>query len=215
MNEAGGRETVDLIKKEGGEAAFFKVDVSSEDDVKAMIKFAIDTYGRLDIMFNNAGIEWEIAPITDCSLTNFDKVIAVNLRGVFLGMKYAIREMLKQGGGVIINTASIAEMVGFANLPAYNASKGGVIQLTKTAALEYAEKNIRVNALCPGVIHTPMVERFTGGKEREMEQLAQKEPVKRMGKPEEIAAAALFLASDEASFVTGVAFPVDGGYTAE
>jgi len=210
----GGEETVRMIKDVGGEASFTKTDVSKSEDVKTMLDFTVKIYGRLDVLFNNAGIEGEMAPTADCSEENFDRVIAVNLRGVFLGLKYGIPLMLQQGGGVIINTSSVAGLVGFANLPAYNASKGGVIQLTRTAALEYATQNIRVNAICPGVIWTPMLERVAPTEEAQ-KQFAEIEPVKRMGKPEEIAAAALFLASDESSFVTGVAFPVDGGYIAQ
>ena len=154
-------------------------------------------------------------PIADQTEENFDKVISINLRSVFLGLKYGITQMLKQGGGVIISTASVAGLIGFPNLTPYCASKGGVVQLTKTAALEYATKNIRVNCICPGVIWTPMLERITGGSEETKKQFESFEPVGRMGTPEEIAQAALFLASDDASFITGVPFPVDGGYVAQ
>lgn len=210
----GGESTVGMIKDAGGEASFIKTDVSKSADVRAMFDFTVKTYKRLDILYNNAGIEGELAPTADCSEENFERVISVNLIGVFLGMKYGIPIMLQQGGGVIINTSSVAGLVGFEGMPAYNASKGGVIQLTRTAALEYATQNIRVNAICPGVIWTPMVARVASTEEA-MKQFTEIEPVKRMGKPEEIAAAALFLASDESSFVTGAAFPVDGGYTAQ
>lgn len=214
-NRDGGVETVELIKKSGGEAAFVQVDVSDDSQVRDMIRFAVDTHGRIDILFNNAGIEGDMAATSECTEENFDRVIAVNLRGVFLGMKYGIQQMLKQGGGVVINTASVAGLIGFAGLPAYCASKGGVVQLTRTAALEYAQQNIRVNAICPGVIHTSMIDRITGGEEEAIQQFTRLEPVKRMGTPEEIAAVAAFLASEDASFVTGVPFPVDGGFVAQ
>jgi len=180
-----------------------------------MIKKAVDIYGRLDILYNNAGIVGKLSPTHEANEAYFNKIIAINLKGVFLGMKYGIAEMLKTGGGSIINTASAAGLVGFQGLPAYSASKGGVVQLTKTAAIEYATQNIRVNCMCPGVIWTPMVERITGGDEEAKAQFTKMEPVGRMGTPEEIAKAALFLACDDSSFVTGVALPVDGGLTAQ
>lgn len=191
------------------------VDVTKAAEVEAMVQAAVSRFGRLDVIFNNAGIEGAQAPTADCTEETFDRVISVNLKGVFLGMKYAIPAMLKGGGGSIINAASVAGLVGFPNLPAYCASKGGVIQLTKTAAIEYATQNIRVNATCPGVIWTPMVERLTGGGEAAREGFSAMEPVRRMGKPEEVAALVLFLASDESSFVTGAALPVDGGLVAQ
>lgn len=199
----------------GKESLAVHVDVSQAAEVEAMVHAAVSQFGRLDVLFNNAGIEGAQAPTADCTEATFDRVIAVNLKGVFLGMKYAIPEMVKSGGGSIINAASVAGLVGFPNIPIYCASKGGVIQLTKTAALEYATQNIRVNATCPGVIWTPMVERFTGGTEAGREQMAAMEPVHRMGKPEEVAALVLFLASDESSFITGAALPVDGGLIAQ
>jgi len=211
----GGEKTVDMIKKDGGEALFIEADVSKSADVQKAINTTVDKYGKLDILYNNAGIEGAMAPIADSTEENFDKVISINLRGVFLGMKYGIIQMLKQGGGVIISTASVAGLIGFPNITAYCASKGGVIQLTRTAALEYATQNIRINCICPGVIWTPMLERFTGGSEEAKKQFTAMEPVGRMGTPEEVAQAALFLASDDASFVTGVPFPVDGGYIAQ
>jgi NAD(P)-dependent dehydrogenase (short-subunit alcohol dehydrogenase family) len=168
----------------------------------------------LDVLFNNAGIEGEQAPTADCTIENFDRTIAINLRGTFLGMKFAIPELLKRGGGTIVNTASIAALVGFPNIPAYCASKGGMVQLTKTAALEYAQQNIRVNAICPGVIWTPMVDRFTGGTDEGKTQMASIEPIGRMGTADEVAHMALFLACDDSSFCTGGAYTIDGGLTA-
>ena len=208
-------EIVDLIKELGSEAIFIKCDVSKTEDVKVMVKKIIDVFGRLDYAFNNAGIEGTTAKIVDCTEENFDKTIGVNLKGIWLCMKYEIPEMLKLGAGVIINCSSVAGLVGFAGLPAYVASKHGVIGLTKTVALEYAKLGIRVNAVCPGVIKTPMMDRLTGNKKEAEEQFTGLEPVGRMGQPEEIANAVLWLCSDEASFVTGLAMAVDGGFVAQ
>lgn len=208
------KETVDEIHDAGGEATYIRTDVSHVDDVKAMIRTAISRYGGLDIVFNNAGVEGEQAPTADCSMSNWDRVININLKGVFLGTKFALPEMLKRGGGSIVNTASIAGIVGFPNIPAYCASKGGVVQLTKTTALEYATEGVRVNVICPGVIDTPMVERFTGGTEEGEAQMKEMEPVKRMGTADEVANLALFLASDDSTFCTGGVYTIDGGVTA-
>jgi len=210
-----GEETVKTIKESGGKAVFVHADVSKAEDVKNMVKKAVDTYGRLDIIFNNAGIEGATADTANYPENVFDKVIAINLKGVWLGIKYAVPELLKNGGGSIINTSSVAGLVGFAGLSAYNATKGGIIQLTKTAALEYAKQNIRVNCIAPGVIETPMVERALKGQPEAKAAFIQIEPVGRFGKPEEIAKAALFLASDDSSFVTGTVLTVDGGLTAQ
>jgi NAD(P)-dependent dehydrogenase (short-subunit alcohol dehydrogenase family) len=198
----------------GANAVAVHADVSKSADVQSMIEAARTRFGRLDIIFNNAGIEGQQAPTADCSEENFDRVISINLRGVFLGMKYAIPFMIAGGGGSVINTASVAGLVGFQGLPAYCASKGGVIQLTKTAALEYATQNIRVNAICPGVIWTPMVQRLAVNAEAEAA-FRSMEPVGRFGTPDDIASMALFLASDESSFVTGAALPADGAYVAQ
>lgn len=212
--EAEGEEVAAQIRSDGGEATFVKTDVSSPDDVRRMIDSAVGSYGKLDVLFNNAGVEGEQAPTGDCTLENWDRVIAINLTGVFLGMKFGIQAMLKGGGGSIINTASVAGLVGFGGIPAYAASKGGVVQLTKTAALEYAQQNIRVNVICPGVIWTPMVERFTSAGEEARAAVKALEPVGRFGTPEEVANLALYLASDESSFCTGAPFIVDGGFVA-
>jgi len=212
---SGGEETVSMIKETGGEACFIKTDVSIEDDVKKMIKAAMDNYGKLDILFNNAGIVEKIVPTHETQVSEWDRTINVNLRGVFLGMRFAIPEMLKIGGGAIINTASGAGLVGLAGSASYCASKGGVVQLTKAAALDYATQNIRVNCICPGTIWTPIIERFTGGSEEALQQNVKYfSPMDRFGKPEEIAQAALFLACDDSSYITGIPMPVDGGYTA-
>jgi NAD(P)-dependent dehydrogenase (short-subunit alcohol dehydrogenase family) len=211
----GGEETVRLIQAAGGEATFIKADVAKAAEVEALIKKVIETYGRLDCAFNNAGIEGSMTSTTDCSEENFDRTIAVNLKGVWLCMKYEIPQMLKQGGGAIVNTASVAGLVGFQGLPAYVASKHGVNGLTKTAALEYAKQGIRVNAVCPGVIHTPMLDRLFSSQPAAGETIAALEPVGRLGKPEEIAAAVVWLCSDAASFVTGLPMAVDGGLIAQ
>lgn len=198
----------------GAAAVFVKADVSQPDQVEAMVKTAVDTFGRLDIIFNNAGIEGDQALTADCTLENWHRVIGVNLTGVFLGMKFAIPAMLKNGGGVIINNASVAGLVGFPGIPAYSASKGGVVLLTKTVALEYAKQGIRANVICPGVIATPMVERFTSTSEEARASLEAAEPIGRFGRPEEVARLALFLACDDSSFCTGAPFVIDGGMTA-
>ncbi|MBP2284651.1 NAD(P)-dependent dehydrogenase (short-subunit alcohol dehydrogenase family) [Flavobacterium sp. CG_23.5] len=209
------KETLNLIKASGGEAIFIKCDVSKATDVKAMVTKVIAAFGRLDYAFNNAGIEGTSAPTQDCSEENWDKTIGVNLKGIWLCMKYEIPEILKQGKGVIINCSSVAGLVGFAGLPAYVASKHGVIGLTKTAALECAKLGIRVNAVCPGVIKTPMMDRLTGNKKEAEDQFTNLEPVGRMGQPEEIANAVVWMCSDEASFITGLAMAVDGGFVAQ
>jgi NAD(P)-dependent dehydrogenase (short-subunit alcohol dehydrogenase family) len=210
-----GEETVKVINESGGKAVFVHTDVSKAEDVKNMIKTAVDTYGRLDIIFNNAGIEGASIDTANYPENVFDKVIAVNLKGVWLGIKYALPELLKNGGGSIINTTSVAGLVAFAGLSAYNATKGGIIQLTKTAAIEYAKQNIRVNCIAPGVIETAMVDRVLKAQPEAKAAFIQIEPVGRFGKPEEVAKAALFLASDDSSFITGTVLIVDGGLTAQ
>lgn len=208
-------ETLNLIKAAGGEAIFVKCDVSKDSDVKAMVEKTINTFDRLDYAFNNAGIEGVSAITHECTEEIWDKTIGVNLKGIWLCMKYEIQQMRKQSKGAIVNTASIAGLVGFQGLPAYTASKHGVIGLTKTAALEYAKLGIRINAICPGVIKTPMVDRFTGKNKEAEKQFENMEPVGRMGQPEEVAEAAIWLCSDAASFVTGDAMAVDGGWIAQ
>jgi NAD(P)-dependent dehydrogenase (short-subunit alcohol dehydrogenase family) len=210
----GGQETVDAINEQDGEATFVQADVADPGEVREMVERAITTYGRLDCAFNNAGIEGEMAKTAECSEENWDRTIAINLKGVWLCMKQEIPHMLERGGGAIVNCASIAGLVGFAGMPAYCASKGGILQLTRTAALEYAQSGIRVNALCPGVIHTPMVDRITGEDAETEAQFTAMEPVGRMGTPEEMAEAALWLCSDAASFVTGHPLVADGGMIA-
>jgi NAD(P)-dependent dehydrogenase (short-subunit alcohol dehydrogenase family) len=200
-----GKETVDLIKAAEGEAFFIQVDITRTDDAKKMIDSAIEKYGRLDVLFNNAGIELT-GKVEDMSEANWDRLLGINLKGIFLCCKYAIPHMLRQGAGAIINTASIAGLFGLSNEGAYCASKGGIIALTKALAMDYAPSNIRVNCICPG----PTATRLTPDRTAIIEKI----PMGRLGKSEEIAAAALFLASKESSFITGHALVVDGGFTA-
>jgi len=212
---AGGEETVRLIKAAGGEASFVEADMAKAAEVEALVQKAVATYGRLDCAHNNAGIEGATGKTADYNEADWDRVISINLTGVWLCMKYEILQMLKQGGGAIVNTASDAGLLGVPQMPAYVASKHGVVGLTKTAALEYAKSGIRVNAVCPGVIKTPMVERITGQRPGRAERMTAAEPVGRMGKPEEIAEAVVWLCSEAASFVTGLPMPVDGGIAAQ
>jgi NAD(P)-dependent dehydrogenase (short-subunit alcohol dehydrogenase family) len=215
VNEKGGEETLSMINKVGQQGLFVKADMTVETDVKTLIDSAISAHGRLDAAFNNAGIEGKQGSSAEMPANEFDKIIAVNLKGVYLCMKYQIQAMLKGGGGAIVNTASVAGLVGFPGLGAYVASKHGVIGLTKTAALEYAKANIRVNCVCPGVIDTPMVGRLGGSNPEMVAALTQTEPVGRLGKPAEIGEAAVWLCSDHASFVTGHSMVVDGGLVAQ
>jgi NAD(P)-dependent dehydrogenase (short-subunit alcohol dehydrogenase family) len=214
-DEARGEDVARRCMAEGSRAAFIAADVSNPQDVDNVVASALDRFGRLDVIFNNAGIEGEMnKPTAECTLDNWRRVLSINLDGIFFGMKYAIPAMLKTGGGSIINTASIAGLVGFAGLPAYCASKGGVVQLTKCAALEYATQNIRINVICPGVIDTPMVQRTVGASETAKQAFEAAEPVHRFGTAAEVANVALFLASDDSSFCTGAPFIVDGGFVA-
>jgi NAD(P)-dependent dehydrogenase (short-subunit alcohol dehydrogenase family) len=208
-------DTLSTIIKNGGDSIFVNCDVSVENDVKTLVAETIAKYGRLDFAFNNAGIEGTPASATECSNDNWDKTININLKGVWYCMKYQIPEMLKVGGGVIVNNASIAGLVGFGGVPAYVASKHAVVGLTKNVALDYEKQNIRVNAVCPGVIHTPMIDRFTGGDPKAIEQLVAAKPMGRVGQPEEIAETVVFLCSNAASFITGQAIAIDGGWTTQ
>ena len=215
VDERGGEETVERITGDGGRASFLRVDVASSEDVGRMVQAALERFGALDILFNNAGIAGESARLAEQSEENWGRVLGVNLTGVYLGMRHAIPVMLERGGGSIISTASVAGMVGWAGAAAYSASKAGVINLTRTAAIEYARWNIRVNCICPGVIHTPLLEGIHGGSiEGARERLLRLQPMPRLGEPEDVARMALYLASDESAFVTGAAMVVDGGYTA-
>lgn len=214
VSERGGEETVATITAEGGRAAFVRADVADSDSVAAMVHAAVERFGRLDVLFNNAGIAGQSARLAEQSEENWDRVINTNLKGVFLGMRHAIPVMVNGGGGSIISTASVAGMVGWAGAAAYSASKGGVIQITKTAALEYARWNIRVNCICPGIIRTPLLDEVQGAGDEAQARLLRRQAATRLGEPDDIASMALFLASDESAFVTGTAMVVDGGYTA-
>jgi NAD(P)-dependent dehydrogenase (short-subunit alcohol dehydrogenase family) len=212
---AGAEQTVKMIKDAGGTASCLAADVSVTKQVEAMVAKTVETYGRIDGAYNNAGIEGKMGTDTATSdEANFDRTIAINLKGVWLCMKYEIPQMLKQGSGAIVNTASIAGLVGFEGNSAYNASKHGVIGLTKTAALEYAQKNIRVNCVCPGVINTPMVARILDTGMMNETDLTVGEPIGRMGQPREIGEGVVWLLSDASSFVTGHSLVIDGGWIA-
>jgi NAD(P)-dependent dehydrogenase (short-subunit alcohol dehydrogenase family) len=217
MNEDGGQQTVHMIAEHGGEATFVQVDVSRATEVEAMISKTVQTYGRLDCAHNNAGIGSRPRVLLhELSEESWERVISINLKGVWLCMKYEIIQMCTQGGGAIVNTASIMGLVGsWSRSGVYNASKHGVVGLTKTAALEYAKSGIRVNAVCPGYIRTPLIEEaLTSNPEMEA-QIVARHPVGRMGRPEEIAEAVMWLCSDAASCVTGHTMTVDGGYVAQ
>ncbi len=215
FSEAGGAETVAAVEAVGGEAAFVKVDVANAEQVEAMVQFAMTRFGALDVLYNNAGI----FPVDDGGATEtpeptWDRVMEVNLKGVWLGCKYGIPAMLSSGGGSIVNVASFVALMGAATAQiAYTASKGGVLAMTREIAVEYGRQNIRANSLCPGPIATPMLEELMSDPERKARRLVHI-PMGRLGQAEELAKAALFLASDESSFMTGAQLVVDGGITA-
>jgi NAD(P)-dependent dehydrogenase (short-subunit alcohol dehydrogenase family) len=210
-----GEETLHRIKEAGGDAIFVKTDVSLESDVKALVEKTIQTYGRLDCAFNNAGIHKQFVSTIDFPAAEWDEMINVNLKSVWLCMKYEIPQMLKQGKGSIVNTSSAAGLVGAPSNPAYPASKHGVVGLTKSTALEFARKGIRVNCVCPGPTRTGMNEALVASNPEMVKAMDQKVPMGRIGEPEEVAAAAIWLCSDEASYITGHALPVDGGIVAD
>ena len=220
MNEDGGQQTVHMITEQGGEAIFVQTDVTQATAVEALISKAVATYGRLDCAHNNAGISGAGIGGEHRALTaeypdeRWHQVIAINLTGVWLCMKYEIAQMLTHGGGTIVNTASAAGLVGLPYASAYVASKHGVVGLTKTAALEYAQQSIRVNCVCPGYIQTPMTESGLSDPEQKAQIIA-REPIGRVGTPEEVAEAVVWLCSDAASFVTGHTMTIDGGYVAQ
>jgi NAD(P)-dependent dehydrogenase (short-subunit alcohol dehydrogenase family) len=212
VDDEGSNETVNQIQASGNEAFLVRTDVTSTEDVQAMVKATIDTYGKLDILFNSAGIAMRL-PVAELPEADWDRCIDVNLKGVYLCSKYAIPEIIRNGGGSIINMGSIYGIVGGKTRAAYVASKGAVANLTRGMALDYVDDNIRVNCICPGFVETPLVQGVVKTPEA-YQALANQHPMKRLGQPEEIAYGALYLASDESSFVTGIALPIDGGYTA-
>jgi NAD(P)-dependent dehydrogenase (short-subunit alcohol dehydrogenase family) len=215
IDEAGAEETLSLIRQAGGEAIFVKTDVANAADVKALVDAAIRAFDRLDYAHNNAGIDGEFATIVANTEENFDHVMGVNLKSVWLGMKYEIPEMRKRGGGAIVNTSSVAGLVAFRTMGPYVASKHGVIGLTKTAALEYSNFGIRVNAVCPGAIRTPMIDTFINHDPETEAAMSALQPIGRMGRAEEVASLILWLCSDAAAFVTGASIAIDGGIVAQ
>jgi NAD(P)-dependent dehydrogenase (short-subunit alcohol dehydrogenase family) len=213
VSEQGNKETARMIEELGGQALAVRCDVTQSEEVRAALDQAVSAYGRLDIAFNNAGAEQTVSPTAEITEQEWDRIIAINLRGVFVCMKHEIPLMLDQGGGAIVNTSSGAGIRGFGGGAAYTAAKHGVIGLTKDSAVDYASSNIRVNAVCPGIIDTEMMQRFTGGSAEGRDRVIAQEPIRRMGTPEEVAAAVLWLCSDAASFIVGHAMIVDGGQT--
>ena len=216
VNADGGEETLSAIKDMGGNGMFVHADVSRSADVEALVGTIVDAYGRLDICYNNAGIEGFIGGrLQEYPEDIFDRLMDINVKGVWLCMKHEIPQMLKQGGGAIVNTASAAGLVGSRQLSAYSASKHAVVGLTKSAALEYAKDGIRVNAVCPGIIDTPMMDRLVAGRDDYAATIPVRQPIGRKGTPSEIAEAVAWLCSDAASLVTGLAMSVDGAFTAQ
>jgi NAD(P)-dependent dehydrogenase (short-subunit alcohol dehydrogenase family) len=215
VDVAGGEETVALMQALDGSGLFVAADVSKSVAVEALVKTAVATFGSLDCAFNNAGIQGELSQTAECTEENWDRITGINLKGVWLCMKFEIAQMLKQGGGAIVNNSSNFGLVGSNGMPAYSAAKHGVVGLTKTAGIEYAERGVRVNAVCPGPVQTPLVEKIVAKQPEIVDAIIDREPIGRMGQPDEIASAVVWLCSDEATFVVGAVLPVDGGYVAQ
>ncbi len=215
VDRKGSEETIAQIVAAGGRGCFIVADVSRAADVQALIEQSVAQYGSLDCAFNNAGIQGELSSTAECSEENWDRITGINLKGVWLSMKYELAQMLRQGSGAIVNCASNFGLVGSVNMPAYSAAKHGVIGLTKTAALENAKTGVRINAVCPGPVQTPLVDRIVARQPEIVAAIEAREPVGRMGRPDEIASAVVWLCSAEASFVVGSALPVDGGFVAQ
>ncbi len=211
VNAEGGEETVRLIRVAGGEAAFVRADVSRVAEVDALVAEAVRRFGRLDCAHNNAGIAGVRAAAADIAEKDFDALVAVNLKGTWLSMRAELRVMLKSGSGAIVNTSAMNAISGSKGTAAYTAASAGILGFTRSAALDYADAGIRINAVCPGTIRTPMIERMIAGRAEVESALVARVPMKRLGTPDEIAAAVVWLASDSASFVTGQSFPIDGG----
>jgi NAD(P)-dependent dehydrogenase (short-subunit alcohol dehydrogenase family) len=212
----GGRETVALVQESGGEAVFVETDVSKAGEVRRMVETAVETYGGIDILFNNAAVTIP-ASVTEASEEIWDRTMAIDLKGVFLPSKYAIPHMIERGGGSVINTASMCGLVASPNQAPYSAAKGGVVALTRQMAIDYAPHHVRVNGIAPSEVRTPMFLGFINrapDPKKKMQELVARIPMGRVAEPEELARVALFLASDDSSYVTGVTLPVDGGLTA-
>ena len=215
VDVAGGEETVALMQALAGSGLFVTADVSKSAAVEALVKTTVATFGSLDCAFNNAGIQGELSQTAECTEENWDRITGINLKGVWLCMKFEIAQMLKQGGGAIVNNSSNFGLVGSNGMPAYSAAKHGVVGLTKTAGIEYAERGVRVNAVCPGPVQTPLVEKIVAKQPEIVDAIIDREPIGRIGQPDEIASAVVWLCSDEATFVVGAVLPVDGGYVAQ
>ena len=212
-NSEAGESVVKTITDSGGEATFLRTDVSLEEDIRALVEHAVTTYGRLDAAFNNAGIGGLSGPLAEQTSENYDQIMGINVKGLWMSMKYEIEAMLRSGGGAIVNNSSVGGLVGFAGAGIYSASKHAVMGLTKSGALEYSAHGIRINAVNPAVIRTPMAEAMAKTRKVETDDFAKFHPIGRIGEPEEVAEAVLWLCSDKASFVTGTATCVDGGFT--
>lgn len=215
VDRAAGQEALAEISAAGGRGLFVEADVARAEQVRRLMDRTLAEFGQLDCAFNNAGIQGDLCPTVECSEENWDRITGINLKGVWLCMKYELEHMLSRGTGAIVNCASNFGLVGSVGMPAYSAAKHGVLGLTKTAALENARAGVRINAVCPGPVHTPLVDRIVATQPEVLQAIEAREPIGRMGRPQEIAGSVVWLCSDEASFVTGAILSVDGGYVAQ